>query len=627
MRRGIGSASAALVVVAALAGAPGTQAGSLPPVRPPAGATSHLLWTKKVSPGVIRYRYRYGPLVAAPGHNLILVGPATIEKPPGDGYMTRVNPDLVDAGGATPPIEQVHMHHALILNLSQPDTTWPSLPQRFYGFAEEKTVVDMPEPYGYPVKASDVWAVNYMLHNETSDSKTVWMQYDLDWVPAQSARGSKMKPVRPLWIDTQNGKPYPVFDVHRGSGGDGRLTYPDEARPDPYGSGPKLNEWRADRAGTLVLTGGHLHPGGLWTDLDVVRGGRRAHVFRSDAKYFDPNGPISWDLAMTTSPETWRVGVKKGDVLRVSTTYETRRANWYESMGLMLAYMSDEANGPDPFAHEVQTTGEITHGHFASANNHGGKPTGLPDARSLPDGATVDNRAAVEDFTYLPGDLSASGAFGAPPVVQPGEALDFGNVDASGGIGHTITACRAPCTSSTGISYPLADGPIEFDSGQLGYGPPGYTAAVNRSNWKTPSNLPGGTYTYFCRVHPFMRGAFRVPGAPPRAPAAASLSIASRRARVDRHGRVRVKLRCAGAGRCAGELKLVRRAKGRTRTVASGRYSMNGGHKRFVRVRLARAARRALRRGHRVRLTATATGGGTAVTRRVLVLPARHRRR
>jgi len=24
------------------------------------------------------------------------------------------------------------------------------------------------------------------------------------------------------------------------------------------------------------------------------------------------------------------------------------------------------------------------------------------------------------------------------------------------------------------------------------------------------NNLPPGTYTYFCRVHPFMRGAFRV---------------------------------------------------------------------------------------------------------------------
>ena len=36
------------------------------------------------------------------------------------------------------------------------------------------------------------------------------------------------------------------------------------------------------------------------------------------------------------------------------------------------------------------------------------------------------------------------------------------------------------------------------------------SAAANRNTWTTPSNLPTGTYSYFCRVHPFMRGSFRV---------------------------------------------------------------------------------------------------------------------
>ena len=34
--------------------------------------------------------------------------------------------------------------------------------------------------------------------------------------------------------------------------------------------------------------------------------------------------------------------------------------------------------------------------------------------------------------------------------------------------------------------------------------------AANRVTWSTPPNLPVGTYTYFCRIHPFMRGSFRV---------------------------------------------------------------------------------------------------------------------
>ncbi|MEA2471651.1 MAG: hypothetical protein QOE38_2650, partial [Thermoleophilaceae bacterium] len=57
---------------------------------------------------------------------------------------------------------------------------------------------------------------------------------------------------------------------------------------------------------------------------------------------------------------------------------------------------------------------------------------------------------------------------------------------------------------------PLANAKVQFDSKQLGYGPAGFTAASNKETWKTPKNLRAGTYTYFCRVHPFMRGAFRV---------------------------------------------------------------------------------------------------------------------
>jgi plastocyanin len=29
-------------------------------------------------------------------------------------------------------------------------------------------------------------------------------------------------------------------------------------------------------------------------------------------------------------------------------------------------------------------------------------------------------------------------------------------------------------------------------------------------SWSTPKNLRPGLYTFFCRIHPFMRGVFRV---------------------------------------------------------------------------------------------------------------------
>ena len=129
----------------------------------------------------------------------------------------------------------------------------------------------------------------------------------------------------------------------------------------------------------------------------------------------------------------------------------------------------------------------------------------------LPNGQTVENHVGIANFVYLPGDLTSSGPLGQPPTFQQGQPITFDNYDDGEAIYHTITACKDPCNGSTGISYPLANGPVRFDSGQLGYGPSGFTAAANTSSWALPTrNLKPGTYTFFCRIHPFMRGAFRV---------------------------------------------------------------------------------------------------------------------
>ncbi len=115
---------------------------------------------------------------------------------------------------------------------------------------------------------------------------------------------------------------------------------------------------------------------------------------------------------------------------------------------------------------------------------------------------------AITDFLSARGDLNRFGK--VIPTVRRGKRLTFVNKDAAAAIYHTITSCRVPCNRDAGVAYPLADGRVDFDSGELGYGQPGFTAAENTDRWKTPANLPVGTYTYFCRVHPFMRGGFRV---------------------------------------------------------------------------------------------------------------------
>ena len=92
------------------------------------------------------------------------------------------------------------------------------------------------------------------------------------------------------------------------------------------------------------------------------------------------------------------------------------------------------------------------------------------------------------------------------PRVKRGTRLTFVNADQVLNIRHSITTCRWPCNGSYMANYPLADG--KWDSDTLGYdlidgGEPNPRAS-------TPKDLKPGPYSYYCRIHPWMRGAFAV---------------------------------------------------------------------------------------------------------------------
>jgi len=349
-----------------------------------------------------------------------------------------------------------------------------------------------------------------MLHVLVDQSFDVKLTYDLEFVPATAGQ---LRSVRPLWMDVQNGSAYPVFDAVKGSGAsDGKFVYPAMANS-PYGTGPKLNEYTVPAGGVIVQATGHLHSGGLSTDLYLTRNQSTApktqRVFRSDAIYWNPTGPVSWDMSMTATPTTWKMHVRAGDVLSLQAVYDTSLRSWYESMGIMLAWYAPGAGGNGAFTSAVYgATGVVTHGHLSPENdNHGGSfDPDLPDPAGLPNGAST-TVIDITDFEYGAADLDL---LGQVPTVHQGGHITFTNLDAppSGfGTFHTITACKLPCNKSTGISFPLPDGPVVFDSGQLGnFGPP----TKGTRTFNTPANLPLGDYTFYCRVHPEMRGVFRV---------------------------------------------------------------------------------------------------------------------
>jgi plastocyanin len=438
--------------------------------------------------GAITLELKTGPFDIQPGQNNIDTKGA-IPQPEMDGWIVGIRPNLVYEDGTIPGVDVVHLHHGVWLNLGASDATAP-LPQRFFASGEEKTAMALPAPYGYPYHTTDHWVLNYMLHNLT----------------ATAPEATGMLTARPIWMDVENGKVYPVFDALRGMGDGVTYTFPDEAT-DPYAGGPALNEWVADADGTLIATAGHLHPGGLHTDLWVARDGVTAHAFKSEAMYFEPAGAVSWDVSMTATAPDWHVAIKKGDVLSTSATYDSGLASWYESMGIMVVWMGEPGGvADDPFATAVDKPGMLTHGHLAENDNHGGETDSrYLDLTALPS-APASAVIPIQDWVYTEGDMNFSSSV---PTVKAGQTITYENLDADIGPGqwHTITACAAPCNQSTGIAYPLANGPVIFDSGELGLGGP---PTANTTSWTIPTDLPPGTYTYFCRIHPSMRGAFRV---------------------------------------------------------------------------------------------------------------------
>jgi plastocyanin len=455
--------------------------------------------------GMQKLHYEFGPIAITPGQNSIEFEPNRL-KPPGPGYITRFEPNLIRRNGDVPGVDELHLHHGVWLMRNYPT----------FAAGEEKTIFQFPRGFGYRYGPEDPWIMNYMIHNLLPGKDTVYLTYDIDFVPADSPAAKELSEVEPLWLDVSGIKPYPVFDVKRGWGGsDGKYTFPDEAAL--AAERRKIgvaNRFRADFDMTLIWTYGHLHPGGLYTSLHQRRGEQSREIFRSVAKYWEPAGSVSWDVAMTASEPQWRVKVNAGDELRLSATYDTRRAAWYESMGINPTFFvrGHVPDAVDPFGGTVDNRGKITHGHLPENDNHGGEPLGLPDPRKLLAGSPTGT-VNIDNFVYGRGDLGMTGRVGRPPVVRTGQSLRFKSLDSPQDIWHTITACKEPCNRRTGIAYPLANGRVQFDSGQLGFGgPPVFTPTAQRDSWRTPKNLRPGTYTYFCRVHPFMRGAFRVRG-------------------------------------------------------------------------------------------------------------------
>lgn len=504
-----------------------------------------------------RLRFSYGPVTVRPGQNDALLVPVTIEKPAYDGYVLRFKPDLVRADGTPPLVDEIHLHHSVWLKgdeaLGFPPSQYNEEIIPFFASGEEKTIGLFPSGHGYPVEDTDTWLLLYMVHNYTTTTDVVWLTYDVDYVKKTPEVAAAVTEIHPVWIDVlrrpvapggPNTPANPVFNVQKGFGhpeDDKQVcTWPDEncARFDPYGNetpqqGTEVGidgayepidlELRGEQAGTLVWIAGHLHPGGVRNDVDLVRGSQSRRIFTSEGVGWcrpgacaaggpgDPDGlghaggpTDSWDFSMTATAKHhgWAVEVKQGDKFRINATYESD-ISWYENMGIVVGFVAPgdtsgldvfdsgvtvEAGAPvdapkplsgfsvpdcTPTATNLCTRGIPTHAHLPESSRFGG---GNVDPLPAGDGPIIDT-VPVADFEYGLADQGVIFGTGEVPQVKAGSTVRFVNADTAGDIWHTITRCAEPCSGGSGLAYPKADGgdavPLngdDFDSSEIGYG-------------------------------------------------------------------------------------------------------------------------------------------------------------
>jgi plastocyanin len=575
-------------------------------------------------------RFYFGPYTVPPGHDANRVD---LELPMRNGFILAIEPGMRRVSDFSEPTHQeAHIHHAhwFALDPGNPEDNYTyGNTEWIFGNGDEETRADFQERsaadpngpvYGQYIGAEKPQIMIYMLHNKTNQPLPVYIVLDVTF---KHGTPEQLKEVTGRAHHDLNGVLFGrTYSVKREPNGDGKY---ETAKDDPRGP----IQWTSTLDGTIVGTGGHLHPGGLNVIVENYgsksnpcpndgRGYGGTRLLKSEALF--RNARLSEDFQMSVTNPAWRAPIHKGDRIRISGTYENKDHAWYDVMTHEGLYIDKDQPPRGRCSPELvnQKPGTLVKGRTirhihrkrvryrgkdhrwhvkivkrvhihrnavmklvpatkrvrkVTRDNRGRRHVRIvkrpvyvtkrwkdkkgrwhkkrvrkmvwrirkaPRAKAIDVTAGVPNRAwghshdlfcgeafggqpcerpdhdrgqgidtnvvNIANFLYLPGDRALSGPQGAPARVKRGTSLTFVNDDQQAGIRHTVTTCPWPCLGRYVANYPLPDG--AWDSKTLGYDPVdgGQPNPVS----STPPDLPVGRYSYFCRIHPWMRGEFDV---------------------------------------------------------------------------------------------------------------------
>jgi hypothetical protein len=291
------------------------------------------------------YDCRYGPITVAPFQVLTKEVQLGMPKPDVDGFVTSMETDVVDANGTPVPIRRLMLHHIVFANLGKPDRTcntftmWdsmteiPAAAERFYAAGEERAKLALPEGYGYPLARDDDWLVTYMFMNHRSKVDSAYIGYKVT-----VDTGPEVRPAEPYWLDVENCKIDPVYDVAGGK----RRGASDVARA----------AWTVPKGGRLIAAGGHVHGGGKALELVRPACGRAGDIYRSRPTWGGPRHPFyrvrpvlhePGPIHMSGFASASGVPVAAGERVVLRSRYDASLPHT-RVMGIMIAYLAPDAS-------------------------------------------------------------------------------------------------------------------------------------------------------------------------------------------------------------------------------------------------------------------------------------------
>ena len=200
-------------------------------------------------------KYRFGPVHIGARPQRRSCSQVNDQRPPVDGWITGFKPNLTYADGDGP----ARRRH-------------PPAPRRLalngaplFAAGEEKTTVRAPPGYGWRYRTSDQWVMNHMIHNLTPTPADVYIDYELDFMPDTAPEAAAMQEVADA-VARRDGRSSSTR-CSTSTAAPAAATAATRTRTSPGSATTRATADVVPRTACWSAPAGHLHPGGLWTDL------------------------------------------------------------------------------------------------------------------------------------------------------------------------------------------------------------------------------------------------------------------------------------------------------------------------------------------------------------------------